>query len=1120
MLRTQSNRFGSVIILFIVLTLLFPSMFVAPKTVRADVPVIVTNDSFEEPVDSKNNIPGWNKIFNTPLNEYIITDEQYYKGSQSLKIIDRSTEHTAGVETKPIPIVAGESYNASVMAYTLEGKVQIYLRFYDSQNVRLNQASASSTAAHQNNFAPLAVSATAPENTAYATILLYSTLPGIATAYFDKVALMQEEPDKGQFTNLGTQITRAVTASSTIGYDPSGKPLLFVGVNGTPAQLAVVDLKTYSVEKMIELPDTKISWAMTTGPDGNIYIGSSNTGRIYRYTPGSDKVDNLGAAISGETHIWSLENGADGKLYGGTYPGGKVFAYDIHANQFSDLGRMTDNEYYVRRLDVDSDKQLLYAAVGTKPHIIKYDMQTGQKNNILPEEYAEGAFPYWLGLRQGKLFVRLGDNNTMIVIDTETDNVDDVLGDRIHEKVSPVSPYDDKIYYFTEDGDFNYYDLVSKEKGTISNIGLSAYPRSMHFMELDDPEYPGFTLVALLSTTLLKYNLQTGETEITPLEIPGQPNEIRSITQGPDGKIYSGGYLGGAGVYDPITGNIDMFSAISQSEAITSLGNKLYYGVYPGARIVEYDVSTKWNFNTLFDIPGQDRPFGMLGVEQENKLFIGTVANYGKHQGAFAIYDPETQNTQVIGDIVGNQSVVSLAYKDGKVYGGTSVWGGLGIEPLETEGKLFVWDVGSGVKEMEIVPVAGKKAVTGLIEGPDGNIWGVSEGYLFIFDPQKNEVIYSGELFPVNYISTVWGDAYLQVATDGNVYGVSRDKFFKVDAETKQVTLFKTPSRPNFLAQDDFGNFYFQDDKVNLWKYTDESLLVNLDKVEIALEKMTMYEQEHAVLDIQAFLEKGRKLSMSGSLQIDYYSSNPEVVSVEEGIVTSLQSGEAEIYVSLTVNGVTKQSNRLQVNVVEEKPEIPSGPSAGVPGKPVLSHNNGHDNGLRDGAYTITMNMWWGNNGTIYRLYENDVLIDTKSLSDLAPAAQTTGTAISGRENGVYTYRAELVNSYGTTTSSLLTVTVTDAAPDKPVLSHDNWDGDGDYTVTMNMWWGTNGTAYRLYENGVLIDEQPLVAATPGAQTAQTKISGKAIGTYEYRIELVNDAGVTSSEIKSVKVVR
>lgn len=186
--------------------------------------------------------------------------------------------------------------------------------------------------------------------------------------------------------------------------------------------------------------------------------------------------------------------------------------------------------------------------------------------------------------------------------------------------------------------------------------------------------------------------------------------------------------------------------------------------------------------------------------------------------------------------------------------------------------------------------------------------------------------------------------------------------------------------------------------------------------------------------------------------------------------------------------------------------------SRAKPGKPVLSHDNGYDTGLRDGSYRVTMNMWYGDNGRIYRLYENDVLIDTKIIADNSPSAQTVATPISGKRNGTYRYYAELVNAFGTTRSDTLVVTVTDAAPGKPVLSHDNWDGDGSFRVGMNMWWGTNGTTYRLYENGVLIDEQTLAERTPSAQSAVTSIGGRPVGRYEYRAELANEAGVTASD--------
>ncbi|MDR6552260.1 hypothetical protein [Paenibacillus qinlingensis] len=193
--------------------------------------------------------------------------------------------------------------------------------------------------------------------------------------------------------------------------------------------------------------------------------------------------------------------------------------------------------------------------------------------------------------------------------------------------------------------------------------------------------------------------------------------------------------------------------------------------------------------------------------------------------------------------------------------------------------------------------------------------------------------------------------------------------------------------------------------------------------------------------------------------------------------------------------------------------------SNGAPGIPVLSSDNGYS-GLKDGNYTITMNMWYGNNGTLFKLYENGVLINMKTLSDASQSAQLVKVGVSNKPNGTYTYTSQLINKFGTTTSHPLVVTVTDVSPGKPVLSQDNWDGDGNYTITMNMWWGTNATGYRLYENGVMIDNHSLQANSPHAQRAVTAISGRTNGVYQYRVELFNAAGVISSDMLTVKVTK
>lgn len=94
--------------------------------------------------------------------------------------------------------------------------------------------------------------------------------------------------------------------------------------------------------------------------------------------------------------------------------------------------------------------------------------------------------------------------------------------------------------------------------------------------------------------------------------------------------------------------------------------------------------------------------------------------------------------------------------------------------------------------------------------------------------------------------------------------------------------------------------------------------------------------------------------------------------------------------------------------------------ASGAPGTPFL----GHDNNDNDGNYTITMNMWWGNNGTSWKLYENDNLVYTGSLSDGSPNAQTASKAFSNMPAGTYTYRCDLINSFGSTSSAAISVNV------------------------------------------------------------------------------------------------
>lgn len=190
------------------------------------------------------------------------------------------------------------------------------------------------------------------------------------------------------------------------------------------------------------------------------------------------------------------------------------------------------------------------------------------------------------------------------------------------------------------------------------------------------------------------------------------------------------------------------------------------------------------------------------------------------------------------------------------------------------------------------------------------------------------------------------------------------------------------------------------------------------------------------------------------------------------------------------------------------------------PGAATLSNDNGYDTGLKDGDYTVTMNLWWGENASSVRFYENGRLLETVPLAYRGTWAQTARVPVTGRPDGTYRYTAVLANTRGETRTAEMTVVVDAAAPGIPVLSHDNHDGDGTYTVTANMWWGTNATSYRVFEDGRVVAEGELAARTPKAQRATFGASGVARGSHVYTVEFRNAAGATTSAPLTVAVRR
>lgn len=918
-------------------------------------------------------IPGWSKFKAADAPSFSVTSERAESGMNSLHLVNTPGLYL-NVISELIPVEAGATYTAAARTWIESGSSDMYVRYFDAERNYINKQAWNIVSEPTNAWFDQYVTSIVPEGAQYAAIMFAGSPNKTFSYYVDDVKLLRGEHEIPEVPlpsnsitmvgeDLGPQIRKATLMRGAAGKDGEGRDVIYSVVAGAPSIFTMIDLATEKVVKSIPMPDTSGAWSVTVSKDGSVYLGAYNLGLLYRYIPSTDELINLGHPLaSKDSVLYPMAAGLNGMMYGSTYPTADLYEYNPLTNEFKNYGTMstkTSGERWTRVVAYDESTHKIYAGVGNVPRLLEYDLATGSKRDLLPAGFDNIISVYDLNIAGGKLFARKEANNANeeFVIDIASGELLEVTNGDTDEVstsfinfsrgVSPVSPIADKIYFAGTGGELFEYDLASDVYHSLG-VSIEGAAIGFDFVQLNEEGFPGYSLVGLSGNAgkLYKYNLETGHVRLTDVQVPAEPVNIHEIAKGPDGKIYTAGYLqGNLGAYTPSTGESIYFDGIGQGEGITTIHNKLYLGVYPGASIFEYDLLKPWNRtnanqlnpNRLFTLNGynQDRPFGMGGAEDLNKLFVGTVPKNSMLGGVMAIYDLETGGEpEVYENVVPGQSILSFAYKNGLLYGGTSIHGGQGGTPTASEAVLFVWDVVNKEKLFEIAPVPGKQAITALHVGPDGNIWGLANGALFIFDTETRKVIHIDNAFP-NALGR-WIDGSMETGSDGNIYATVGGFFFKVDAVTKEITVLASQVRK--LAQDDFGSFYMYTDpeSPNLYKYSNPELMLKLVGVELSAEATSLEAGQHTELSLKGLLEKGRTtLDLSGAVKV-FTSSDPSVAEVDlNGKVYAKRAGAAQISVQVTLDGVTVQSAPLNLLIVGGDVTEPSNPDhTGQPSLP------------------------------------------------------------------------------------------------------------------------------------------------------------------------------------------
>ena len=364
-------------------------------------------------------------------------------------------------------------------------------------------------------------------------------------------------------------------------------------------------------------------------------------------------------------------------------------------------------------------------------------------------------------------------------------------------------PINGKAYCCSSSGGLLEIDIATMQA---TKMNEAAFPTSMRKLYAagsgvatieGDDRLPGTSLVtfevneATKTVDLIFYNVQTKQTvrwSDDSTNVSGG-YRLNPIMGSPDGKsIYVGAVRGNRlGMYDLATGKMTYWETVStQIDGLTWYNGKVYSGNYQNASINEIDPVTG-TVKTFFDL--QAGAFNQARVHTltagDKKIFCGTVPDKYKLGGVLAWYDLDTKLTYVAagptkedvyyadtsGDknsyvwysaatdekvtfnsnssftgLIKNQSISCILYKNGYIYGCTTVHGGSGSTADSTAtAKIFVYDV----KAKELVGELNlRQALSGFTKNiesinavaadpdVDGKFWAVVTGTLvsFTFD--------------------------------------------------------------------------------------------------------------------------------------------------------------------------------------------------------------------------------------------------------------------------------------------------------------------------------------------------------------------------------------------------
>lgn len=522
--------------------------------------------------------------------------------------------------------------------------------------------------------------------------------------------------------------------------------------------------------------------------DGMLYICSAWDGHLHRFDANHPErgIEDLGRVDDGATFGNGITETPDGTIWIGAYPGASLTAFNPATGEFRKFGRIVTDDKYLYPV-AGADGTLAAYIKSNRLRVVLIDPQSGESVEVSPPITDATDPNQFLKLYRG--------TDDLLYLESHAGLLRlDGLNAIPVESAPPPRPGIAATYQHDYQAPL---EMPGGWTATFTDSGMNGTgaPRHLRLTNRDPAIAPRDLQLDWVGGGNNLHVIGLGPDG----DLYGSsylPNRLFHATR--DGRV-----IEDLGMHTTAGG---------QAYSMAVLDGKLYLASYPGSQISVYDPAKPLRYGTDADANPRDlgrldavsyRPNALIATP-EGKLWMGSAPDYGLHGGTLVWYDPQTGESRSHRDLIPDMSPAALLYLPelDKILIGMSIEVGTGATVGREHGAFALWDPVTdelvwtddfGLDDLAD-PVAFAPAGNGLVYallGRGDQI--LSAGAkpirprLVLFNPAARQLIAESWL-PEDFGPIPWhGHFALQVRPEGVVYGATGYCFYRIKPGTCDV---------------------------------------------------------------------------------------------------------------------------------------------------------------------------------------------------------------------------------------------------------------------------------------------------------------------------------------------